>query len=139
MRVYTIHLRHGGLNPDRDLVAVKEGFSWPAFWLSVPWALWHRMWLAALAFLVVGLAVEAAIGALGLDPESLGVVALGIACAIGFLANDLRRSALVRRGFVPAGVAVGANADEALHRFLQSRPEIARDIAFASGAAGATP
>ncbi|MBI2584926.1 MAG: DUF2628 domain-containing protein, partial [Rhodospirillales bacterium] len=34
MRLYSVHLRRHGLDPDRDLVLVKEGFSWPAFLLS---------------------------------------------------------------------------------------------------------
>ena len=47
MNVYTVHLRRHGLDPDRDLLVVKEGFSWPAFFLSFLWALWHRLWVPA--------------------------------------------------------------------------------------------
>ena len=35
MRLYSVHLRRHGLDPDRDIVLVKEGFSWPAFFITV--------------------------------------------------------------------------------------------------------
>ena len=54
MRLYSVHLRRHGLDPDRDSVLGKEGFSWPALLFSFLWALRHRLWLAAVAiFLAV--------------------------------------------------------------------------------------
>ena len=47
MRLYSVHLRRHGLDPDRDIVLVKEGFSWPALLFSFLWALRHQLWLAA--------------------------------------------------------------------------------------------
>ena len=41
-RLYTVHLLDDA--SDDGLVLVKEGFSWPAFFVAVPWALFHRMW-----------------------------------------------------------------------------------------------
>ena len=35
----SFHIRHSGLDPDRDVVLVKEGFSWPAFFFSGFWGL----------------------------------------------------------------------------------------------------
>ena len=57
MKIYSVHDRPGSLAPDRDVVLVKEGFCWPAFFLTALWALWHRLWRAfvAMAFLGAGL------------------------------------------------------------------------------------
>ena len=53
MRVYTVHLRRHGLMPERDLVLVREGFSWWAFLFTSLWALWHRMWWEALGLFAI--------------------------------------------------------------------------------------
>ena len=58
MRLYTVHQ-----NPDplsgNDLVFVKEGFCWPAFFFPMLWPLWHRLWLVALMVLVITGVVDA--------------------------------------------------------------------------------
>ena len=128
MRLYTVHLRRHGLDPDRDLAAVKEGFCWPAFFFSVPWALWNRLWLVGLALLAAQAAVGGAVALLGLDPLSQGAATLGLAVIIGMSANDLRRWTLGRRGFDEAAVVTGGDADAALGRFLEDMPELAADL-----------
>ncbi len=45
--IYTVHVRGRG-RADDDVVLVKDGFSWPAFFFSLIWALWHRLWFFAL-------------------------------------------------------------------------------------------
>ncbi len=128
MKFYAVHLRRHGLDPDRDVVLVKEGFSWPAFLLSFVWALWHRLWLAAALF---GLA-QAVLG-LGIyliypDPVSQTVVSLGLAAVIGYLAADIRQHKLTRQGFAFAGVVAGPDVDQAYRRFLDSEPALAADL-----------
>ena len=43
--IYTAHVRGRGREPTSDVVLVKDGFSWPAFFFSLIWALWHRLWV----------------------------------------------------------------------------------------------
>ncbi len=128
MKLYAVHLRRHGLDPDRDVVLVKEGFSWPAFVLSVMWALWHRLWLAAalfgLAHAVLGLGIYLARP----DPVSQAVLSLGLAAIIGYLAADIRQHKLTRQGFAFAGIVGGADADQAYRRFLDSEPALAADL-----------
>ena len=124
MRVYTVHLRPGSTLPDRDAVLVKEGFCWPAFFLSFLWALWHRMWALALVLLALEIAVNTVGEALGLAAAAQGVATLGAALAVGFIANDLRRRWLARRGFDDAGVVAAAGCDAALRRFLDAHPAL---------------
>lgn len=48
---------------ERDLeraVFIKDGFSFPAFFLSIPWLLWQRLWLVLCGFLVLTIALELA-------------------------------------------------------------------------------
>ena len=128
MRLYTVHLRRHGLDPDRDLAAVKEGFCWPAFFFSILWALWNGLWLVGLVLLAAQAVVGGAVALLGLDPLSQAAVSLGLALIIGMLANDLRRWTLSRRGFDEAAVVAGGDADAALGRFLEDAPELAADL-----------
>lgn len=129
MRVYTVHLRRHGLDPDNDIVLVAEGFCWSAFILSLIWALWHRMWWVALGLAAVSVVVNGLIYMLGMDAFTGYFSSIGVAVLTGLVANDLRRWTLARAGFLDSGVALGDNQDEALARFLDDAPELAKEIA----------
>ncbi len=128
MRLYTVHLRRHGLDPELRLALVKEGFSWPAFLFSFAWALWHRMWLVASILAAASLVLGLAMALLGLDPVSEGAVSAGIAVVIGFVANDLRRWSMSRAGFVHVAVVGGEERDAAERRFLDNAPELAAEL-----------
>ena len=62
MRFHTIHLpainfstqvqnENHLLRQMDDIVAVKEGFCWPAFLFSLVWATFHRLWLFAFSLM----------------------------------------------------------------------------------------
>lgn len=127
MRFYTVHLRRPVRDPARDVVLVKEGFSWPAFLFSALWALACRLWLVALALVVVEVALVAGTQALALDPRAAFAVSLGLALVIGFLANDLKRWTLEGRGFAQHAVVAGGDAETALARFLARTDVLAVD------------
>lgn len=118
MRFYTVHLRRPLRDPAADVVLVKEGFSWPAFFFSALWALANRLWLIALALFAAEAALVAAAQALALGPGAAVPFALGLATAVGFVANDLKRWTLEGRGFGEAGVVTGRDHEAALARFL---------------------
>jgi len=120
MRSYTIHHR-AGTNGD-DVVVIKEGFSWGAFVFNFLWALWHRLWLASLALLVVMLAIDAAADFLGVNPVLAAVIELAVSLWVGFNANDWRRRVLERRGYALGAVIAAPNADAALRRFVDLAP-----------------
>lgn len=119
MKLYAVFLKDHGRKPDRDMVLVKEGFSWPAFLMPPLWALWSRMWWEALALFAV-----IALFAWGLEaggvPEHLSQVSmLALVIAIGMIGNDLKRWSLSQRGFSEVATIGAKNADEAERRFLQ--------------------
>ncbi|MBM3564745.1 MAG: DUF2628 domain-containing protein [Alphaproteobacteria bacterium] len=130
MRFYTVHVRHSGLDPDRDIRLVKEGFSWPAFFLGLLWAFYGRLWLAALALVAAVAALEGFAVATGLDPLTGFVLSIGIAAAFGWLGNDLIRRRLDRDGFAQMGVVAADDREAALKRFLDGNPALAGDLAL---------
>lgn len=128
MRVYTVHLRRHGLDAERDLVLVKEGFSWPAFFAGVLWALWHRLWLFALLLVAATVAVNGIAYLIGADPFAGGVLSFALAVAVGWVANDMRRRVLEKKGFAFVGVVTAKNDDGAVRRFLDGDPVAARQV-----------
>jgi len=121
MKVYTVHLRREGLDPERDIVLVKEGFSWPAFLLTGFWALWNGLWVAAAVMIAASVVLGGAASALGAGDVTAGLLGIGLSAIIGFVANDLRRDRLQRDGFADAGVVCGPDSDAALLRYLSNQ------------------
>lgn len=115
-RAYTVHARAG--RRDRDLVLVRDGFSWGAFFFSFLWALWHRLWLFALVIVAVSVGVALLDEVIHFDPITEGALGLALALLIGFEANDARRRALARRGFDNAGLVFARGLGEAERRFF---------------------
>ncbi len=123
MRIYTVHYRPeagGG-----DIVPIKEGFCWPAFMFGPLWALWHRLWMVALALVAFIALLGAAIAVFAPNAATALALAVGVAVAVGGTANDLRRATLERRGFSEEGVVMGGGEDAALRRFLDNTPRLA--------------
>lgn len=102
------------------LAFVKEGFSWPAFFVPFFWLIYHRMWIELVLLLAVLIALPLAFG---LDQRSealVGWVSFAISLLFAFEANDLRTAALERRGYKLAGVTSGDSRDEAEIAFFRS-------------------
>ncbi len=118
MKIFTVHIRRHGLNPDRDLTVVKEGFNWLAFLFSGLWALSNRMWIVAAAMVAVSATIEVLLGVYGVSNLTSWIVHIGYATVIGLIANDLRRQALRRAGFAFVGLGAGNTPDEALSGFF---------------------
>ena len=112
MRVFTSHQRSA------DLLLVKEGFSWPAFFFSALWALWHRMWLTAVLLAAAAAAVGALAENLRLHSVAETALSLGVMLFVGFGANDWLRRSLWRRGYAEGPIVVAPDRDSAEWRLL---------------------
>ncbi len=117
-RVYTVYIRAWSLAADREAVFVREGFSWGAFFFSVLWSLYHRLWLAAFLVFAASVALSVATDVLGVDPVTDAALGLALALIVGWEANDWRRRALERRGYVAAGIVAAPTLTEAERRFF---------------------
>lgn len=127
LRVYTVHTaplleKRGRTKPWEPLdplpELVKEGFSWPAFFFALPWALYHRLWLIAAAMVALIAAMSVAVEEFRLGQPSVSLICFAIAVLVGLLGNDWRRAALRRRGYGEGGVVTAANMETALRRYL---------------------
>jgi len=130
MRIYTIHVprrpywTQGGRSMSVTVAAtraVKDGFSWPAFFFSFLWALTQRLWVPAAVLLAAELAVSAA--AEVLDPTTAIALSLGAMLVVGWIGNDLKRRALERRGLALHDVVLAPSGEEAVRRyFVETAP-----------------
>jgi hypothetical protein len=116
--IYMVQVRGRG-RADEDVVLVKDGFSWPAFFFTLIWALWHRLWFFALIIAASGVAIGFASEMLNLDPLTDAAVGFAWSVLIGFEANDARRRALARRDYDVEDVVLAINLAQAEHRFFQ--------------------
>ena len=123
-KVYTAHVRGRG-SIDEDIVFVKDGFSWPAFFFTFIWALWHRLWLFALIVVAGGTAVGMISEFLDLDPLTDSVLGLAWAVLVGYEANDARRRGLAARDYDLEDIVLGQNLTQAEHRFFLKHQHIA--------------
>lgn len=123
MRIFSVHDRPGSPAPDRGVLLVKEGFCWPAFFLTALWALWHRLWRAAAALLVAGAGLEAALRYSGADQATAAAGWLAFSLLAGLGGNDWRRSGLLRRGYRRLGLVAATSREAALRRFFDLHPE----------------
>jgi hypothetical protein len=115
IRYYTVHAPPRDPQPER-FAFVKDGFSWPAFFFSAFWIIWHRMWLTLMGYVIFVLVV-AWIGRLAGDPYAT-LVAIGGSFVLGFEGNAIRRLSLENRGWREVGAAAGTNLSEAELRFF---------------------
>jgi hypothetical protein len=100
------------------LAFVKEGFSWPAFFVPILWLLYYRMWIEFILLALVYVALQLAFGTSGPGESLVGWASLAIAVLFAFEANDLRAAALERRGYRLAGVASGRDRTAAERSFF---------------------
>ncbi|MEQ8667254.1 MAG: DUF2628 domain-containing protein [Rhodospirillales bacterium] len=125
MKVFTVHVRRHGLDPDRDFMLVPEGFSFWAFVLTFVWALYHRLWLTAIILGVLHAGAGLAVIEFGANDAVAITADIVVAVLFGLSANDLRRAKLAGQGFVEEGVASGRSVEDAERRYLDDNPALA--------------
>lgn len=121
MQSFTVHLRPGALeaNSREYPLFVREGFNWPAFFVTFFWMLYHRIWLPSLGVVALQTAVVLAQQGELINHASALIVLLGMQTIVGFHANDWYRASLRRRGYTLAGVVTSDTQVRAEQRFFE--------------------
>lgn len=98
---------------------IRDGFSWIAFIVPPLWLLWHRLWLAALAAIVV-LGLLSALG----ESRGLGIagalLTLLVSLYVGLEGQSLRIAGLRRAGWTEWGVVEAEDLSDAETRYAFS-------------------
>lgn len=111
----------GALDAADRVAAVRESWSWGAFWLGPVWLLWRRMWLVFLAWLLVAVLFSLAAAFLDVPDKLSTALWLLFSIWFAFEANALRRWTLLRHGWRFVGLATGSRLVEAEQRFFTCR------------------
>jgi hypothetical protein len=104
-------------HPSGTSEAVKQGWSWPAFFFGFIWALVKRMWGLGVGVLIGGLVFGFIVGAFGggKDGDALiNIVAFIVNVIFGVNGNSWREKNLVSRGFEEVGTLTAANPESAV-------------------------
>jgi Protein of unknown function (DUF2628) len=120
MRYYSVHAPPDAPDEPERFAFIKDGFSWPAFFVSVLWMLWHRLWLALVWYVVFLLSV-AWIGRL-VSQDAATVVAVLGTVLLALEGNNIRRRSLEGRGWDEIGASFGKGISEAEARFFAGGP-----------------
>ena len=120
MHIYTVQVRPGAPADEPDVVLIREGFCWPAFFVAPLWAIGRRLWLGLVVYVVAALAVGFVCAGVG-GLRGLAVW-LGFAVLVAAHANDWRRWTLARRGYRFAGVVAAPGLAAAERRLFDQWP-----------------
>ena len=121
MPVYTVHapVTNGAdLTATDKFAFVRDGFHFWAAVAGVIWLAWHRLWLALIGWVVLVLAVNAGLGALGVGSRAILLINLVLAVLLGFEAASVRRWTLSRRKWRMLDVVVADDEESAERRFF---------------------
>lgn len=106
-------------HPTNGVEAVKVGFSWPAFFFSIFWAMFKKMWMVAL--ILFGAALAIAVAQYLIFGEATSTASTSVdrvsnlvyAVIVGNLGNGLRERNLLSRGYVFAHETEASSVDGA--------------------------
>ena len=119
MKIYTVHIKDTGGRSGEKPIFVREGFCFPAFFFSVFWALYHRLWLPAVG-IMLAFALIAQLGAHHIiSALSVGVLQLMIQVLVGYLAGDWRRKTLAKRGYITTDITAADSLLRAEQRYFE--------------------
>jgi hypothetical protein len=122
MATFTVHqppLGNGENAPDSArFVFVRDGFYVWGFLLSVLWMLRHRLWLVALLFVALTVLIEIGLRWAGIGVGIRSLVILAMCFLVGLEGATLRRWTLSLKGYLPVGIVIADNREEAEQRFF---------------------
>ena len=122
MTIYTVHLPADALTADsvaEKAAFVKEGFAFRGFVFTGLWLLLHRLWLLAIGYGLVFVAIVAAFTFLKLPPLAFGGIMLLLALLIGLEGHEWLRRRYTSLGWVHAGTVSGPSLEECERRFFK--------------------
>jgi len=109
-------------DPQRSYEAVKQGWSWPAFFFSCIWAMLKKMWVLGVSvfigFLVFGFMVGAS-GAGAAGDALVNIVSVVANIIFGINGNKWRENNLLKRGYEAKETVRAANKEDAIAIFVK--------------------
>ena len=124
-------------HPSGEVEALKQGWSWPAFFFSSIWALVKKLWVIGACVLAFFVVLGSILGAVGVDQTIINMMAylIGIPVNVifGLKGNSWREKALLSRGYEYKDTLTAANPEGAIALFLKGHIPAGVDLASQRG------
>lgn len=117
MKLYNILIKKDSAKKIEDVVLIKEGFSWLAFFFSGLWFLYHKMWKEFLVIIAINIAFFF-LGKLISDFDKV-LFESAFVFVIALNANYWLCEHLKKKHYEAAGLILGHNHVEAKLHFFQ--------------------
>lgn len=121
-------------HPSGAIEAVKQGWSWPAFFFSIIWAMIKKMWALGggflVAFFILGLILGIAGAEEGVADGLINIAGIIVNIVFGINGNAWREKNLLSRGFEFQDTVTAANPDGAMALLLKSSNNRGRTTFF---------
>ena len=117
MRIFTVHENPNPLAKE-SLVLIKDGFCWPALFFSFLWPLFEGLWFTtfiSLGILTCGIVL---IENFFISNNVIFLFLCFFNFIYAFVANDIRRMLIIRRGWQSVAIVQGKNFQKAEERFF---------------------
>jgi len=108
-------------NPQGSYEAVKQGWSWPAFFFSLFWAMVKNMWALGVGVLIGFIVLVLFIGnfVAGQDGQDLfNIASIIVHIIFGINGNKWRENNLPTKGFEFKETVTAANSDGAIALYM---------------------
>lgn len=119
MKLYNALLKKNQEGKIEDIVIFKDGFCWMAFFFSIFWFLYHKMWKEALALVIVDILISILDFQGIVTGSSKILLELLFAVMIAINANYWLVESLKKRGYEFVGLIFGSNMVNAKMRFIK--------------------
>lgn len=109
-------------HPNGSVDAVKQGWSWPAFFFSFIWAVFKKMYLTGAALFLFSIIISTIVAhmRLGIQGEMLlNMITIVISIIFGQKGNEWREALLYKKGYDDKGLVEANSPQAALARFYQ--------------------
>jgi hypothetical protein len=110
-------------HPSGTSEAIKQGWSWPAFFFSYIWAMVKKQWALGVTALIAVLMFGFVVGAAGGDEGGdalINIVSIIINIVFGINGNLWREKNLISRGYELMDTVTAANPEGAVALYLKA-------------------
>ncbi|MEL4204637.1 DUF2628 domain-containing protein [Plesiomonas shigelloides] len=115
-------------NASGQVEAVKQGWSWPAFFFSVIWAIAKRLWIIAIWAILIVMAIGTFLS-LNVDYEYsyeiTNIISLLVYVVFGVYGNRWREKHLLTRGFTHVDTLTAVNPAGAVALYSKATSDAA--------------
>ncbi|MFD1259347.1 DUF2628 domain-containing protein [Entomomonas asaccharolytica] len=109
--------------------AVKQGWSWPAFFFGIIWTFVKRIWWLGFGLFIISILLQTIVGAAVKDmpiEEAIPIIngigsvfGIVVCFLLGMYGNSLREKNLISRGYTQVAIITAESPQQAITQFLE--------------------